>query len=346
MATKNFKKLATKKLNALLATANEEDKAAIEAELAKREQMEMANAAEAVDEEPLTPEEEAAIEAAENNDGLNPLYSGRAQNKAAKLTDEERHAIAAELKGNLYHMCQVVPFNSAEWVDGYIAGVVEDKRSNKVLYAIKTNDSRRIVKVHDSKLLKILDTTVTLERKKRKAKDRVEWTPERVEEELSKAVENVGKKVDYRDGRIVAIVIDKRAKSLLYKIATPAPTAEDPEAVKFVYKVTSADLQIAEDFDEEGLARNKKYRARLENKGNSESFNPQERVLFCEEAVKKAEERLQKAEQVLEAKRKVLAEAKAKLEAYLAAQAAQSADAANEVDTQSADAANEADPLI
>ena len=54
------------------------------------------------------------------------------------MTDEERHVLAEELKKNVNHRCQAVPFNTVEWVDGYIAGVIEEKRSNKVLYAIKT----------------------------------------------------------------------------------------------------------------------------------------------------------------------------------------------------------------
>ena len=91
------------------------------------------------------------------------------------MTDEERHVLAEELKKNVNHRCQAVPFNTAEWVDGYIAGVIEEKRSNKVLYAIKTDDGRRIVKVYDSNLVHILDEVVEPEKKARvrKAKDPV-----------------------------------------------------------------------------------------------------------------------------------------------------------------------------
>ena len=353
MATKKFDRMTTKKLNALLATASEEDKAAIEAVLAARELVQTKTAAasqnnpvEYQNEAPLTPEEEAALEAAEKNGGLNPLYSGSkaTQEKKPKLTEEERQALAKELKANVYHRCNVVPFNSAEWVGGYIAGVVEEKRSNKVLYAIKTDDGRRIVKVHDSNLLKVLDEVVEPEKKRAHTKEKVVWTPEKIEEEVGKVIENVGKKVDYQDGRIVALVVDKRAKNLLYKIAVPAPTAENPEAIRFVHKVVGADIKIAEDFDEEGLERNKKYRERFENKGAEKSFSPQEHVRFCEEAVKKAEERLQKAEAALKQKQEALAKAKAELETYLAAQAEAATDVANEAE-QTVGTINEEDPL-
>ena len=133
----DFSQMETKKLNALLATANDEDKQAIAAELAARgEQAEITN------DDQLSPEENAAIEAAEKNGGLNPLYAG----KKPKMTDEERAALAAELRKHINHRCQAVPFNSANWVDGYVVGIAEDKRSNNVLYAIKTDYGRRIVK--------------------------------------------------------------------------------------------------------------------------------------------------------------------------------------------------------
>src|SRR5699024_6928905 len=177
MATKKFSQMATKKLNALLATASDEDKKAIEAVLAAREQAqapaapaapeataeetpaapeataeetpaapaseEETPAAPASEEETqLSPEEEAAIKAAEENGGLNPLYNGSkaTQEKKPKMTDEDRHALAEELKKNVNPRCQAVPFYTVEWVGGYIAGVIEEKRSNKVLYAIKSDD--------------------------------------------------------------------------------------------------------------------------------------------------------------------------------------------------------------
>ena len=353
MTVKKFNQMATKKLNALLATASDEDKAVIEEVLAAREQAKAPAAAEETpktaqefeDETPLTPEEEAAIKAAEENGGLNPLYNGNkaTQEKKPKMTDEERHALAEELKVNINHRCQAVPFNTVEWVDGYIAGVIEEKRSNKVLYAIKTDDGRRIVKVHDSNLVKILDEVIVPEKKTRtrKTKDgnieKVEWTPEAIAEEVNKVIDNVGKTVEiekYRttdengeehieviNGRIVAIVPDKRAQRLLYRISVPTPIEGNPLAAKIMHKVVTAEgLQIAEEFDAEGQELNTKYRNRREAAAARTPLTPQDRVIRCEENLKKAEEKLQKATEELEAKKKQLEEAKAELDAYLAAQ--------------------------
>lgn len=366
MATKKFSQMTTKKLNALLATASDEDKKAIEAVLAAREQAqaptapateetqsEVANSVQEFEdtENPLTPEEEAAIKAAEENGGINPMSnsSKATQEKKPKMTDEDRHALAEELKKNVNHRCQAVPFNTVEWVDGYIAGVIEEKRSNKVLYAIKTDDGRRIVKVHDSNLVRILDEVVEPEKKARtrKAKDpadKVEWTPEAIAEEINEVIGNVGKTVEFEKyrttdengeehiemviGRIVAIVPDKRAQRLLYRISVPTPIEGNPLATKTMHKVAKADgIKIAEEFDEEGAQLNAKYLERREAAATRTPLTPQDRVIRCEENVKKAEEKLQKAQEELEAKKKQLEEAKAELDAYLAAQTGETAEA-------------------
>lgn len=356
MATKKFSQMTTKKLNALLATASDEDKKAIEAVLAAREQAQAPAAPEATAEETpaapaseeetqLSPEEEAAIKAAEENGGLNPLHNGSkaTQEKKPKMTDEERHALAEELKKNVNHRCQAVPFNTVEWVDGYIAGVIEEKRSNKVLYAIKTDDGRRIVKVHDSNLVRILDEVVEPEKKARarKAKDpadKIEWTPEAIAEEVNEVIGNVGKGVAFEkyrttdengeehiemiSGRIVAIVPDKRTQRLLYRISVPAPIEGNPLATKNMYKVVKAEgIKIAEEFDEEGAQLNAKYLERREAAATRTLLTPQDRVIRCEENVKKAEEKLQKAQEELEAKKKQLEDAKKELDEYFAGQA-------------------------
>jgi hypothetical protein len=355
MATMKFSQMTTKKLNALLATASDEDKKAIEAVLAAREQAQ-APAAPAVpeataeetpaseEETQLSPEEEAAIKAAEENGGLNPLYNGSkaAQEKKPKMTDEDRQALAEELKKNVYHRCQAVPFNTAEWVDGYIAGVIEEKRSNKVLYAIKTDDGRRIVKVHDSNLVRILDEVIEPEKKVRARKvkdpvDKIEWTPEAIAEEVNEVIGNVGKTVEFEKyrttdengeehiemvvGRIMAIVPDKRAQHLLYRILVPTPIEGNPLATKAMHKVVNVEgLKIAEEFDEEGARLNAKYLGRREAAATRASLTPQDRVIRCEENVKRAEEKLQKVQEELEAKKKQLEDAKKELDEYFASQ--------------------------
>ena len=351
MATLNFSRMATRKLNALLATASEEDKVKIEQVLAERKQQAQSPAEEmqspAEEQEELTPEEQAIIAEAEKNGGINPMYEKReAEHK--KATDEELQALANELKANVNHKCQVVPFNTIEWVEGYIAGVIVEKRSRKVMYAVKTVDGRRIVKVHDSKLIKVLDEVVNDTQRTastRKANTtKVEWTPETMNEEIEKVLPNVGKLVTFRRtgeahsdeefvGRIVAITPDKRVSRLLYRIQVAAPTEEDPEATKIMHKVsTSKEIEIAEEYDELGAELNKKYIERRES--SRTALTPQEKVVLYEANLKKAEEKLAQVQAQVEVKRQQLEEAKAELQKFLDSQAEEplNGQAAEEVD--------------
>lgn len=344
MATKKFSQMSNKKLNALFATASDEDKVAIQEVLDARAQAAAADTQNDEDESQLTPEEQAAIDAAEQNGGINPNYvgGGQAGEKPKRMSDEERHALAEELKKNVGHKCQAVPFNTIEWVDGYIAGVVEEKRSNKVLYAIKTMDGRRFVKVHDSNLVRIFDETVEIVRasagrKKSSTDERVEWTQEVIDAELSKIIGNVGKIVEFEkyrtvdedgkervelaQGRIIAIVPEKRTQRMLYRISIPVPTEESPLASKTIHKVsTNQSLVIAEDFDEIGAEMNAKYVERRERITVAAQVTPQDRVVKCEEELTKAEEKLRKLQEEIELKKQRLEEAKAELQQFLDAQ--------------------------
>lgn len=335
MATENFSQMTTKKLQALLNTASDEDKAAIQAVLDARTQAEtpavqgVAEGQEYNDPDYTpSPEEEAAYEEAEKNGGKLP------EKAKERMTDEQRAALAAELREKVVnHKCQVVPFNTAEWVDGVVMGVVEDKRSNKVLFAIKLEDGRRVVKVHDSNLIKIFDEVVerTVTRRTGTIREKVEktpWTPELMESDIAAVAVNVGKMVSYPDGdqtiegRIVSIVPDKRSQRCLYRIEIPMPTEEDPKAVKYAHKVTTlAELTIAEDFDEAGMALNNKFTERRAKASSKEVLTPETKVLRAEEALKKAEEAFAKAEATLKARQEALEAAKTEYKEYLDAQA-------------------------
>ena len=364
MTTKKFAQMTTKKLNALMATASDEDKKAIEAVLAAREQAQ-AQASKSAEETAEAPAEAPAAEKTPKENGESSSHHEKKQ----KMTDEERHTLAEELKKNVNHRCQAVPFNTVEWVDGYIAGVIEEKRSNKVLYAIKTDDGRRIVKVHDSNLIRIFDEVVEPEKKvrTRKAKDgnteKVEWTPEAIAAAVNEVIGNVGKavkfekyrttdpetgeeKIEYNEGRIMTIVLDKRAQRLLYRISVPAPIEGNPLATKIMHKVVTADLEIAEAFDAEGEELNKKYRERREAAATRTPLTPQDRFVKCEEALKKAEEKLQKATKELEAKKQQLEDAREELHEWLASQDASPAEApAEETAEAPTEATEETDPL-
>lgn len=329
MATKKFNQMATSKLEALLETANEQDRVKIQEVLDTRKQV--TNAAED-DEEPLTAEEQAMLDAAEANGGVNPYYEGKTQKaaKAPKMSNEECEALVVELKETkLHHKCQVVPFNSAEWLDGHVAGVLYDKRSNKVMLQVKLEDGRKVVKVHDSKLIKVFDEVIEIERaacKTREPKERVEWTPEVIAQLSKEARAHIGKPVNIKvdrseeavTGRIVGFVAEKRSQSVLMRVEVANPTEEDANATKIVHKVLGSEGLEILDFDEEGQAIQDKYNARRTKAAEREALTPQDRVLKCEANLAKAQEALTKAQAAFDAKQAQLAQAKAELEAYLA----------------------------
>lgn len=313
---KKFEQMSSKKLTALLATASEEDQVTIQAILDARTQA----VAQPEEEEPLTPEQEAAIAEAEKNGGLNPLYNGSKSSleKAPKMSDEELEQLAEKCRENLNHKCQVVPFNTVDWVEGHIAGVIIEKRARKVMYAVKTLDGRRIVKVCDSNLIKISEEVIEVVKKEPKTKTaspRVKKEPKTTEEIEALVKEhscNVGKVVEVvkdtltneqgeeqkvtEAGRIVSIMVDRRSSAVFYKIALASGTIS--------YKtLTSPQVTIAEDFDDEGKELNAKFIARRE----AQPVTKQERIARAQEALQRAEERLEKVKAEIERHKQTIA---------------------------------------
>lgn len=322
MATKDFTKMTTKKLNALIETASDEDKAAIQAVLDARTQAEMpavqgvAEGQEYNDpEHPLSPEEEAAYAEAEKNGGSIA--------KKARRTDEEVEALAEECRQAISHKCQVMPFNSPEWVDGVIVGVRGDKRAAQVFYTIKCANGKTCVKAHDSNLLKIFDEVDETAGRKAARAAKQAWTEETQKEAITAAAANIGKMVTLETGetgRILAIVPDKRVSSVLYRISIPTPTEADPNATKTVHRVSTAAITIEAEFDEVGADMNAKALARREKADAKTPVTPEEKLKRAQELVVKAEETLAKAQESLASRKALLEIAKKEYDEYVANQ--------------------------
>lgn len=334
---KNFKQMSTKKLNALLETATEEEKNEILEVLNTRNAASAgAGAGVPAESEGLTEEEKAAIAAAEAENGVTEEKKAPAKEKAPKMTDEERHALAEKLRAEAVdHRCKVVPFNSIEWVDGVVVSIIEEKRTNKVMYAVKTDDGRRAVKAHDSHLITILEETV--ERAKRTRGKKAEgseeneepWTDEEIEAAVKEVIGNVGKTVSYPEagaygqiaenaatvtGRIVSLVPAKRSKSILYRIELDQEDENAPK--KFAHKVSTLDtLKIAEELDEVGQKINEAFTTRRykEPTEAKPAKNEKEAFEYATEMLEKAKLQLEKAQQLIEKREAALASAK---EAY------------------------------
>lgn len=338
MAQKNYAQMPTKKLNALLETATDEsEKAAIEEVLAKRGQLAPGDNAPATvnPNAELSAEEQAAIDAA-NGTEADASEKQAATAKKVKPTDEERAALAAKLREEAVgHKCQVVPFNSIEWVNGVIVAIIEEKRTNKCLYAVKAVDGRRIVKAYGSELIKISDEVVELARTPRgggKSKEELpEWTHEELEKAVQEVIGNVGKQISYVEtgalgaeienaptilGRIISLVPNKRNHTILYRIEIqPAEDAPEGTPKKYAHKVTTNGmLAIAEELDDEGKKINEAFIARRNGECKTlTAKTPEEALAIAEQQLKKAEEHKAKAEASIEKWTAKIEEIKAKI---------------------------------
>lgn len=299
----NFKKMSDEELVALQETADEQTIAAIEAELESR-------AAAAAEGQAAETEEPA--EATE-------------ETKAAEL-----EALLAECQQNVGHRCRLVPVGTIEYENGTVVGCVKIKRSNTVAYAIKLDNGKRVVKNYKAPLFEILDEVVERAKVTRHAGSRTKaepWSEERMAEEVTKYIGNVGRTIvikgateeENTTGQITGIVPVKRSNSVLYRVAVPAPTEEDPKAVAIVHKsVINTDAYDIMDATEESEAFNANYMAHRENLANRTPLTGAELVLDLELKLEKAKEAVKKAEERVAALEKAITEKKAQLEAAAA----------------------------
>ena len=238
MATKNFEKLTTKKLNALLNSASDEEKALIQAELDKRSEAQAAaNSAEEaqynsngkghyeMEASELSPEEQAIVDAAEAEE-----KAGKATSKKTHLsmTPEEIEARKAEMTENVGHVVKVMPNGEVEWMEGYISGVQHDKRSNALMYIVKV-DGKTVRKAYGAKSLIVTEEVkeiVKAEKKVRTSKAtgevKAKRTYEEAEELRENAKPNVGRYAMLPVGeekiKVYAngIMLDKRSNAVLF----------------------------------------------------------------------------------------------------------------------------------
>lgn len=344
MTQKNYAQMPTKKLSVLLETVTDEsEKAAIEEVLANRGQLAHGdNAPAAVNPNAeLSAEEQTAINAANAANGTDAdadaseKQAATAKKDKVKPTDEECAALAAKLREEAVgHKCQVVPFNSIEWVNGVIVAIIEEKRTNRCLYAVKSDDGRRIVKPYGSELIKITDETVELTRSPRGGKSKgelPEWTHEETEKAVQEVIGNVGKQISYVEtgaldadienaptilGRIISLVPNRRTHTILYRIEIqPAEDAPEGTPKKYAHKVTTnGKLAIAEELDDEGKKINEAFIARR-NGGYKipTTKTPEEALAIAEQQLKKAEGYKAKAEASIEKWTAIIEEIKAKI---------------------------------
>lgn len=349
MATKKFAQMSTKKLNALLETASDEDRVAIQAILDARSNKqavtelsdEEKQAMEIAEGSELSEEEEQAIKNAEANAPKTEKSKG-GRKASPKLSEEELLEAEKQAKENVGHRCTVLLPGTAIRVNGTILTTLKDKRAMRVYYQIETDavddmESRKIYKKFGSEEIDILDEVVEL-KKKAASKARVakakmdagEWEAEaNAVREI--AGQNVGKIVELpaagTQGRIVSLLNDKRSNGMYYRIEFEDENGIKKTCHKIINYSKAEDGSIvlaeypemAEELDEKGLEMNQAYQER-KTREPRKTLTPEEKVLACEEAVKKARTTLEKAQETLAMRETALEIAKSELNAKFDAQ--------------------------
>lgn len=360
MATKKFAQMSTKKLNALLETASEEDAVAIKAILESRNARQAeAGAGEGTE---LSEEEKQAITAAESRtitggevgnveDILGKKKGGR--KASPKMSEEELLEAEKLAKENVGHRCSVLLPGTAIRVNGTILTTLKDKRAMQVYYQVETDaiddmESRKIYKKYGSEDITVLDEVVELKKKTtskvRVAKQKMEAGEWEAEAEAVREVAgaNVGKTVQLDEnttGRIVSLLNDKRSNGMYYRIEFEDELGIKKTRHKVINytkaedgTITLAELEgMAAELDEKGQEMNQAF---LERKAREprKMLTPEEKVLAAVEALKKAEASLQKAQETLEARKTAFATAKAELAAKHDAQAEAAGEGAGDED--------------
>lgn len=330
---KNFNQMSNKKLNAFLNDENitADEKKAIQEVLNSR------NAANVSLEDVLQEQKELSAKKFNRN----------------KMTDDERVAIAEKLRAEaVNHRCEVVPFDSLDWVTGVVVSVIEEPRNNKVVLAIKTDDGRRIIKAYNSQLVKILDEIVEPKKKIRSnrkttldengnpiySNDYEDWPVEDIENAIKDFICNVGKTISFPKssivnengnndyvihGRIVSLVINKRQQSILYRIeldkTKDSINDDDSKGLKkYIHKtVWHNDISIADSLDEIGQKINESFTMRHHKNLLKVQMTPIDVYKTAEASLNKAKEALTKIQATLEKRQADFDKAKIALDTYL-----------------------------
>lgn len=344
--------MATKKLQKLVndPATSDEDKVAIQAILDKRQAAAQAPADNGA---ALSPEEQAAIDAAEKeaakqnseageNKEAKPKAKPKAKREAKpKQSMEELDAEVAKANEEaLGHRCEALMPGTAIKVGGYVKGVLKEKRAMRCYLLIQSDvtdenpTGRQFYKVF--KEVTILPETVELHKAKktaarRKAQvDTEEWMAQ-ADEIVGAAGSYVGRQIDLgddtkTDSRIETIIKDKRSCTVFFRIGFK----DENGAHKFTHKAIHSTKDEAEggkivitepegllpldDADDTYKKFQTKWQTRAERQPRT-ALTPEEKVIRAEEALNKAKKALEKAKEALQNKQLEYDNAKAALDA-------------------------------
>jgi hypothetical protein len=284
----NYKKLKSSRLQEILQTADEHEAIQIISILRDRgiePQM------------PAKAPESQSVESAEVGSTSEVL------GEAAPETTEEEAKAKAEFDAkveaatvNVGHKCQVVPFNTIDWVPGVIMGVASDFKAGRISYAIKTEAGKKMLKSVDSKLIKISEETVdltTVVHRRPKGSSTAGRTEQDLQAAIKLALPNVGKQLvidESHKARIDGLLLDRRTMRVMYKY-------KDPETGGQKFKTFAEDIELedfASDADREHCA---KY---AESFKAGTPLTPEERKAKIKASIERYKQQIAKWETELE----------------------------------------------
>lgn len=295
MATKNYAKMSTKSLMALLGNdgTSEEDKLAIQEVLDTREQ-ETANK----DQETPTVVEVDADEEGPSED----------ETKAKEAEVAARNAIVSEMKAKVGFKAQVVPFNTATWVEGVITGVLDDARAKNPLWIVKDLESGKVIrKAFGSELIKVSEDEKVEIIKGTRSQKGAEFTEKEILEQLADAYQQIGRFADVtefgnKDGEVTKALIigamhEKRSNKVMYRMRSEV-------SGKTIHKVYGNDIKVLDEIDAETFAKNAEKRERA-----ATLSDPAKRAEYIAKELEQLQSQLTQLQEKIEAKAKALADA-------------------------------------
>lgn len=168
-----------------------------------------------------------------------------------------RSDILNEMKSKIGYRARVVPFNSIQWVEGVVTGVLDDVRAKNPLWTVKDLKTGKVIrKAFGSDLIEILDEKVEdFSLKQRSISPKTEKD---VEDLLKTAWSYVGHFCEISDNRflIKSVVLDKRTNTVLLKLV-------DEKTNRQFYKTVGNIGTILDETDLETLERAEKRLSEL-----------------------------------------------------------------------------------
>lgn len=297
MATKNYAKMSSKSLVALLGNeeTTEEERAAIQEVLDARDSQKTAS----VNQETPTIVEVDADETELSEDEV----------KAKEAEVAARQAIVAGMREMVGHKAQVVPFNTATWVEGVVTGVLDDQRAKNPLWIVKDLESGKIIrKAFGSDLIKVSETEkIEITRNVRTQKS-AEYTEKEIMEQLADAYQQIGKYAEIvefsnKDGEVTKALIigamhEKRSNRVMYRLRK--------EDGKTVHKVYGNGVKVLEEIDPEVFAKNAEKREKA-----ATLSDPAKRAEYIAKEIEQLQAQLVQLQEKIEAKTKAMQEAQA-----------------------------------